>query len=196
MAASSAPASPVGIDLYQPFTNPVTRETFRCISFNEDAFTMEWTVHPGGYVPFEHVHVNQDEIFHLQSGEMRARINGRECMSRAGDTVIVPRGTRHIAFNDKAKSLVCIVEYKPGLDHYKTMQCFAGLTFDCDYDKRGLVNVPKILFMLKKVNARSLTRPGFVPDLFFQLGLFACLGIGSVAGWNVLYQKYTGGGDP
>lgn len=66
----------MAIDLYQPFTNPITRETFRCVSSTEEAFTMEWTVHPGGYVPFEHVHVNQDEIFHIQRGEMRAKVMG------------------------------------------------------------------------------------------------------------------------
>jgi quercetin dioxygenase-like cupin family protein len=185
-----------GIHLYQPFTNPVTRETFRCISFTEDAFTMEWTFHPGGYVPFEHVHIRQDEIFHIQQGEMRAKVSGRMLIGRSGETVTIPRGTRHIASNDRPEALVCIVEYKPGLDHYQTMQCFAGLTLDRDYDKRrGLVNVPKILYMLKKANALSITRPAFVPDLFFQLGMLACLGIGSAAGWNVLYQKYTGGGD-
>jgi quercetin dioxygenase-like cupin family protein len=194
MLFSSTPVNISGIDLYQPFTNPVTRETFRCISFTEEAFTMEWTVHPGGYVPFEHVHVRQDEIFHVQQGEMRAKINGRVLHGRSGDTIVVQRGTRHIAFNDRPEALVCIVDYKPGLDHYRSMQCFAGLTLDCDYDKRGLVNIPKILYMLGKANALSLTRPAFVPDLFFQLGMLACLGIGSVVGWNTLYKKYTGGG--
>ena len=56
----------MAIDLYQPFTNPITRETFRCISSTEAAYTMEWTLYPGGYVPFEHVHVSQDETFHIQ----------------------------------------------------------------------------------------------------------------------------------
>lgn len=182
----------MGIDLYQPFTNPITRETFRCISFTDEAFTMEWTVHPGGYVPFEHVHVRQDEIFHVQQGEMRARVKGRVLIGRAGDTVVVPCGTRHIAFNDRAEPLVCIVDYRPGLDHYRTMQCFAGLTLDCDYDKRGLVNVPKIMYMLKKVNALSLTRPAFAPEAFFRLSMSVFFMIGSALGWESLYEKYTG----
>src|SRR5215217_6970263 len=181
----------MAIDLYQPFTNPITRETFRCISFTEEAFTMEWTVHPGGYVPFEHVHVNQDEIFHIQSGEIRVKLKGLERLGKAGETLIVPRGSRHIAFNERDESLVCIVEYKPGLDHYKTMQCFAGLTLDCSYDKRGLVNVPKIMYMLKKVNALSLTRPAFAPGWLFQLGMFTFFAIGSALNWEMYYKKYT-----
>jgi quercetin dioxygenase-like cupin family protein len=192
MAASSLPVTRSGIDLYQPFTNPVTRETFRCISFNEEAFTMEWTVHPGGYVPFEHVHVRQDEIFHVQQGEMRANVNGRPVIVKRGDTVTIPRGTRHIAFNDRPEALICIVDYKPGLDHYLTMQCFAGLTLDCDFDKRGLVNVPKILYMLKKANAQSLTRPAFTPQWLYQFGMNIFFAAGSVLKWESLYQKYTG----
>lgn len=155
---------------------------------------MEWTVHPGGYVPFEHVHVLQDEIFHVQQGEMRARINQHESISSVGETVVVPRGTRHIAFNDKAEDLVCIVEYKPGLDHYRSMQCFAGLTIDCDYNKHGLVNIPKILYMLKKGNTQAQTRPAFAPEPLFRLGMSVFLMIGSILGWETLYKKYTGQG--
>ena len=182
----------MAIDLYQPFTNPITRETFRCISSTEEAFTMEWTVHPGGYVPFEHVHVNQDEIFHIQHGEMLVRVKGVPQHGKTGDVLTIPRVTRHIAFNDRDEPLVCIVEYKPGLDHYKTMQCFAGLTIDCDYDRRGLVNAAKIMFMLKTCNALSLTRPAFAPEWLFRLGMHTFLAIGSVLKWETLYKKYTG----
>src|SRR5690242_12413808 len=136
----------MAIDLYQPFTNPITRETFRCISSTEEAYTMEWTVHPGGYVPFEHVHMRQDEIFHIQRGEMRTRMQGAEVFGKKGETVRVPFGTRHIAFNDRDEPLVCIVEYKPGLDHYRSMQCFAGLTLDGALDKKGLVDIPRIMY--------------------------------------------------
>jgi hypothetical protein len=152
---------------------------------------MEWTVHPGGYVPFEHVHVNQDEIFHIQSGEMRVRVKGVSQHGKAGDVLTIARGTPHIAFNEKQEPLVCIVEYKPGLDHYQTMQCFAGLTLDCDYDRRGLVNVAKVGFMLKTVNARSLTRPAFTPNWLFRLGMHTFYMIGTVLKWETLYKKYT-----
>ena len=152
---------------------------------------MEWTVDPGGYVPFEHVHVNQDEIFHVQRGEMRVKVRGVTQLGKARDTLTIPRGTRHIAFNDKDEALVCVVEYRPGLDHYKTMQCFAGLTLDCDYDKRGLVNIPKILFLLKTANALSLTRPAFAPGWLFQMGMNISYAIGSAMKWETLYKKYT-----
>jgi quercetin dioxygenase-like cupin family protein len=181
----------MAIDLYKPFTNPITRETFRCISSRPEAYTMEWTVQPGGYVPFEHIHVCQDEIFHIQQGEMRAMIDGRKHFGKTGDTVTVPRGVKHIAYNDKPEPLVCIVEYKPGLDHYTTMQCFAGLTLDKDFDGRGLVNIPKIMYLLKRANALSLPRPAFLPEWMFRMGMEVFFVIGKIMGWESLYLKYT-----
>ena len=182
----------MSIDLYRPFTNPVTRETFRCISSTDEAYITEWVVDPGGHVPFEHVHMNQDEVFHIHQGEMRVKINGQEHIAKAGQTVIAPRGARHIAFNDKAEKLVCIVEYRPGLDHYQTMQCFAGLTIDKKVHRNGLVNVPKIMFFLKKIKAESLARPAIIPDFLFRMGMNIFFVIGTVMGWEKLYRKYTG----
>src|SRR5512134_2105273 len=100
----------MAIDLYQPFTNPITKETFRCLSCTAEAYVMEWTVQPEGYVPFEHIHVAQDEIFHVQHGEIRVVANRREQIVGAGQTLTVPRGMRHIAYNNCLKTLVCVVE--------------------------------------------------------------------------------------
>ncbi len=181
----------MAIDLYKPFTNPITKETFRCIASTPEAYSMEWTVHPGGYVPFEHVHVAQDEIFHVEKGEIRARVDGQIILGKPGDRLVAPRGVKHIAYNDRDEKLVCIVDYKPGLDHYTTMQCFAGLTIDGTIDRRGMVNIPKIMYMLKRAEILSLPRPAFVPDLAFRFGMNFFYAIGAVLGWDSLYKKYT-----
>ena len=181
----------MGIDLYEPFTNPRTRETFRCISFSEEAYRMEWIVQPRGYVPFEHVHANQEEIFHIQHGEMRAVINGVEQLASAGQTVSVRAGTPHIAGNNKPEPLVCTVEYRPGLDSYRVFQCFAGLTLSGDMDRNGTVNPLKMMYFLKKMRARTLARPAYLPDPVFRLLMQGCLAIGSVAGWEKLYRQFT-----
>lgn len=152
---------------------------------------MEWTVAPGGYVPFEHVHVAQDEIFHVERGEIRARIARKDRYGKAGDTVVAPRGIRHIAYNDKDVPLVCTVEYKPGLDHYTTMQCFAGLTLDGRIDRRGLVHIPRIMYLLKRGNILSLPRPAFAPEFAFRFGMEFFYVVGSILGWEALYKKYT-----
>jgi hypothetical protein len=72
------------------------------------------------------------------------------------------------------------------------MQCFAGLTIDCDYNKRGLVNVAKVGYMLKKAQALSLTRPAFAHEILFRFGTNVFFMIGTMLGWDSLYKQYTG----
>jgi hypothetical protein len=135
--------------------------------------------------------VAQDEIFRVERGEMRAKVNGEEKFGKVGDTLIAPRGVKHIAYNDKDEPLMCIVEYKPGLDHYTTMQCFAGLTMDGFMDRKGLVNIPRIMYLLKRADALSLPRPAFAPEWMFRLGMEFFYRVGTIFGWESLYKKYT-----
>jgi hypothetical protein len=118
-------------------------------------------------------------------------VNGNESFGQPGDTLTVPRGARHIAYNDKNEPLVCTVVYRPGLDHYTTMQCFAGLTLDGYLDGRGLVSIPRILYLLKRANVTSLPRPSLVPEAVFRLGMQVFYLIGKSMGWEALYRKYT-----
>ena len=181
----------MAIDLYQPFTNPVTKETFRCMSCTEEAYVMEWTVEPEGYVPFEHIHVSQDEIFHVRQGQIRVVIDRQEQIGRAGQTVRVPRGTRHIAYNNTSETLVCIVEYKPGLDISRSFQCFSGLTCDGDLHGRYGINIPKMMYFMKRMNLQALARPANLPGPVFEMLKTLFYIYGSVAGWENLYRKYT-----
>jgi quercetin dioxygenase-like cupin family protein len=181
----------MAIDLYQPFTNPVTKETFRCLACTEEAYVMEWIVQPEGYVPFEHIHLSQDEIFHVKQGEIRVVINRKEQLGTSGQTVTVPRGVRHIAYNNTRQVLLCVVEYKPGLDISKSFQCFGGLTCDLDIDRRYGINIPKMMYFMKKMNAKALARPTSVPAPIFSLLMNTFYMFGELAGWERLYKKYT-----
>ena len=181
----------MAIDLYQPFTNPVTKETFRCLSQTEEAYVMEWIVEPKGYVPFEHIHVAQDEIFHVRQGEIRVLINRQQQIGGSGQTVTVPRGTRHIAYNNTAERLVCVVEYRPGLDISKFFQCFGGLTCDRDVYGRYGINIPKMMYFMKRTNAQVMARPSSLPGPVFAVLMNVFYVFGSLAGWESLYKKYT-----
>jgi hypothetical protein len=48
------------------------------------------------------------------------------------------------------------------------------------------------MFLLRRANAASLTRPAFAPDWLFGLGMSTFFVIGSVLKWETLYKKYTG----
>ncbi|TGV96274.1 cupin domain-containing protein, partial [Mesorhizobium sp. M2E.F.Ca.ET.154.01.1.1] len=48
-----------------------------------------------GDSPPLHVHLNEDEIFHILEGRMRFQINGHERIVGSGETVIAPKGLPH-----------------------------------------------------------------------------------------------------
>ena len=181
----------MAVDLFQPFMNPVTGESFRCLSNTEDAYVMEWIVQPNGFVPFEHIHVSQDEIFHVKQGQIRVLINRQEQIGSAGQTVTVPRGVRHIAYNNTSEPLMCVVEYKPGLEISKFFQCFGGLTNDGDMDRRTGINIPKMMYFMGKVNAKVMARPAGIPAPIFGLLMRGFYVIGALAGWEKSFKKYT-----
>lgn len=48
-----------------------------------------------GDSPPLHVHVNEDEVFHILEGDFRFQIAGEERRGQAGDTVLAPKGVPH-----------------------------------------------------------------------------------------------------
>jgi mannose-6-phosphate isomerase-like protein (cupin superfamily) len=181
----------MAIDIYGSYTNPISGETFRGISFSSEAYTMQWTLHPKGYVPFEHVHYHQDELFHIQQGELKVVIDGIEHIARAGEQIKVPKGARHIASNNKDVILDAIVTYTPALDHDRFMQCLCGLTDDGFIDNKGGVNIPMMGYCLKKMKCRAMARPTNIPAPAFSLALNVFYLLGTLKGWGKLYRKYT-----
>jgi quercetin dioxygenase-like cupin family protein len=181
----------MAVNIFERNINPISGEAFRGISFDKDAFVMEWTVQPDGYVPFEHIHLNQDEIFHVKCGELKIRLDNREYIAVAGESITVPKGTRHIAYNNKKDILNCIVEYKPALDHDKFMQCFIGLINDNLLDKKGGINIPRMGYCLIKMKAKSMARPTAIPALIFDIALRSFYIRGVLSGWSKLYNKYV-----
>ena len=50
---------------------------------------------PFAHSPLLHVHHNEDEIFHVLSGELRCRVDGRDIPLRAGETLLAERSVPH-----------------------------------------------------------------------------------------------------
>ncbi len=152
---------------------------------------MQWTVQPKGYVPLEHIHPNQDEIFHIKSGEIRLVLEGKEIFAQSGETLTVPKGKAHIAYNNKPEVLDCVVEYKPRLDFETLFQCIGGLTLDKDYDEKGALHFLKMGYFTARMRAQSLIVPTSIPLPMVRLGLIFFHFIGTIRGWNKLFLKYT-----
>ena len=181
----------MAINIYDSYTNPISGETFKGISITPEAFTMQWTLQPKGYVPFEHVHYHQDEIFHVRKGELKILIDGKEHIAGPGDTITVPKGQPHVASNNKNEVLDSIVEYRPALDHEKFNQCLCGLTADGYIDKKGGVSIPMMGFCLKKMKCQAMARPTNIPAPAFKMALNVFYVMGLLRGWSKLYRKYT-----
>lgn len=181
----------MAIDVYQRCTNPITGETFKALSQTPYAYTMQWTVQPQGYVPLEHLHYNQDEIFYVQKGQLKMIIDGQEQIAGPGEKIIVAKGKKHIAFNNKEDVLETTVEYRPALDQEKFMQCFNGLINDGYVDEKGSPRIRMMGYMLKKMKCQAMARPASIPAPMFKIALRFFYLLGSLKGWSKLYEKYT-----
>ena len=71
----------------------------------------EWG--PKGRPPPPHYHPQQDEHFEVLAGELRAKLDGEETTLRAGDTLHVPRGTKHQMWNASAAEARARWETRP-----------------------------------------------------------------------------------
>src|SRR3954451_11346509 len=67
----------------------------------------EATVPPGGETA-EHFHRASEEIYHFVSGEGRMRLGDDESEVGAGQTVLIPPGTRHKRWNPGSGPLVLL----------------------------------------------------------------------------------------
>lgn len=178
--------------LYNSSVNPISGETFKSLSVENNVYSTEWTVLPNGHAPFEHIHVNQDETFLVKSGELRVVINGVEHLATVGESITVPKGVKHIAFNNStSETLSCILNYEPALDHVVFMQCFNGLTTDGFLDKNGGIDIPKMGYFMVKMKAKCVARPSNIPAPIFAIALRFFYLRGVLSGWGKLFRKYT-----
>ena len=181
----------MAIDVYKECINPITGETFKGLTLTPYAYTMQWTAQPGGYLPIEHLHCNQDQIFYVKKGQLKVLIEGKEHIAGPGENVVVTKGKRHLAFNNQDTVLETHIELRPALDQEKLMQCFTGLIKDGHIDENGAPRMSMLSYMLRKMKCKAMIRPTNVPASMFKLSLNISLVIGGMKGWDKLYQKYT-----
>lgn len=75
-------------------------------------------VSPGGGPP-PHIHASEEEIFHIVEGEVTFYSEAGERVARVGDTVFMPRGTRHNFRNNTDRPARMMISVVPaGLDAY------------------------------------------------------------------------------
>ncbi|MFN8358242.1 MAG: cupin domain-containing protein [Spirosomataceae bacterium] len=180
------------IDIFKTYIDPASKESFRGLSLDQNSYKMEWIVQPEGYVPLEHIHLHQNETFLIQEGEILLLIDGEKFVGKVGDVITVPKGKRHIAYNNAQTVLKCEVSYTPSLDILQFEQCFMGMLQDGHYDKTGKIKIPMMGYFLSKMKCQSMTRPTEIPAFVFAFALKVFYLVGVIRGWKKYYTAYTG----
>ncbi len=69
--------------------------------------------HPAGMTTVDHHHTVADEVYYVQSGRGRIRVDDRLIDLQPGDTVIIRPGQRHKLWADQGEDLVLVVTCAP-----------------------------------------------------------------------------------
>jgi quercetin dioxygenase-like cupin family protein len=93
--------------------NPATGERIEVISEAPELLVLEstWT-RPGHRAP-AHVHPKLEEAFHVLEGTAAFEIGGHTRHAGPGETVTVPPGTRHEAYNPTGEPVRLRIEFRP-----------------------------------------------------------------------------------
>jgi GTP pyrophosphokinase len=93
--------------------NPASGERIDVVSETPELLVLEstWT-RPGHRAP-AHVHPGLEERFVVLDGVAAFEIDGRTVSAAAGETVVVPPGTRHEAYNPTGQPVRMRIEFRP-----------------------------------------------------------------------------------
>jgi quercetin dioxygenase-like cupin family protein len=178
----------------QVIHNPRSGETFKFIKTAADTdgecLQFEFIVSPGGAVPFPHVHVNQEETFHITQGKATFIINGQKREIGPGETIVVPRDTDHICINDNREEMRSIVTFTPALDLEYVFETFCGMAQDGKCSKKG-----EPLFMQLMLVLTGFEIKGYRTDmpLLLQKVMPPLLApLARMLGYRAIYRKYSG----
>jgi uncharacterized RmlC-like cupin family protein len=180
----------MAVDIYKTFTNPVTRESMRCISFDKDCCRIELDMNPDGHSAFEHIHYNQDEVFTVKLGEAKMSVEDKIYIVKPGQSILIPKGVRHFPVNNKDELLVTEIAYSPGLDQDVYLQCYIGLQMDSDYNEKGQIDSAKLAYFMYKANCKALTVRSSLPVPVFKFMMHFYGLIGTLLGWKKQLARY------
>lgn len=97
--------------------------------------------------PPEHIHETFDEVFTVEKGTASILVNGEKKTLKAGESLLVPKGTPHKPFNETAE----IVILNDATDRQATMPARFVYGLASLYpvmDKAGILNSPEILLQM------------------------------------------------
>ena len=152
----------------QILTNPVSGETIEFVRTAADTdgelLAIDLTLTPDGHVPGTHVHPEQEERFEVLSGTMKFKLGRTTVVAGAGETVIVPAGTRHRFSNAGDLDAHVRVEIRPALRMEELFETTVGLAQEGRVLRTGMPK-PLELALFVREYAREVRAPFPPPAL-------------------------------
>jgi len=104
-------------------TNPITGES-ASFSLRDGALEMDFHMKPGGFVPYAHVHPNQEERFKILAGRPRFLVGRGWVDASPGEELVVPPKTKHAFHNPTDEDVHLTITLTPAL---RTEEMFRSL---------------------------------------------------------------------
>ena len=176
----------------QVMENPVSGEdrivfTKTAHQTGGELFELEVFIRAGAPGTPEMIHALQDESFKVLSGSLNFRIGGQEQHLKAGESLLIPKGTPHNWWNASNEEAHALVELRPAL---RSEEFFANLYGLCS-EKGALPNPLQLAVLIDehKDEGSYLTKP----PLLAQKVMFGVLApVGRLLGYKAHYPKYSG----
>ncbi|MBA3246118.1 MAG: cupin domain-containing protein [Actinobacteria bacterium] len=170
--------------------NPVTGERLRFLETstetNGESVLVECTVQANGFVAAAHLHPKQTERFEIESGVVAFKLDGKEIVARAGDTVIVPAGISHRFWNAGESEATFVCEVKPALQFERLLETMFGLAADGKTNRKGMPN-PLRLAVIANAHFEDVRLP-FPPAWVQKAGLALGAPLGRLLGYEAQYD--------
>lgn len=93
--------------------NPVTSEKLLVLESTAEVFRMGFSINPRSKIAAEHSHPFQEQKITVTMGELHCRVEGKDYVLYAGDSVTIPTGAQHFQWNPTAYETRAIEEYRP-----------------------------------------------------------------------------------
>lgn len=179
---------PLGaLDPYAPIY--FLKQHFRCISFDENEFIMDFSMEPGGFVP-SHYHKYMSERFEITGGEGEFIIGGKKQVPAVGDIIFVEKGIPHSLRTISTIPLTCKVRYSPSSDTDKMFAIFAALSQE---GYQGIKLMLKAEYLCRRAGIKEFSRSKGVMNWIEKMIMILLIPIGTLKGWNKWLQQHNWG---
>lgn len=116
---------------------------------------------------------------------MKFNINGKIILKKAGEEIMVPKGTKHSIANKGQEQVEMIVKYVPCADTHRLFQILTTLGETKPVTMKTMMQAFYITKQLK-LKPFSTPQPAIVNSIIVSIITF----IGKLSGWDKLVSKF------